>query len=157
MCRLDLVKLWWAVSPDDTEVRLLHSFSSSHSLSVNHFLSHSSCPSCFLHHTYEIHRQFLACYGCILGIPWSSISHPFSVYLPCSFETCLCVSFTLVCGEHKVEGDVCRMSSGSSPLLPLCPGLFTTSHWSEAPKAPHWNLHTQPDTLNTQFIFNTPS
>lgn len=53
-------------------------------------------------------------------------------HLPCLFKTCRQDSFTLSRSEHKVEGDVCRMSSGSLPLFPQCPGLFTTCHYSES-------------------------
>lgn len=62
------------------------------------------------------------------------------------------VSFTLALCEHKLEGDVCRISSGSLPLFPQCRGLFTARHYNEAPRAPSWNLHTQPDTLNIHCI-----
>lgn len=52
------------------------------------------------------------------------------LHLLCSFKPCRSVSFTPACSEHKVESDVCRMSSGSPPGFPHHSSLFTTRHSS---------------------------
>lgn len=146
MCRLSLVKLWWAVK---TLASLFLRLTRRRPLSFTLlFFVSSPAP-----HTQHRKKCFLVCQSRVPGIPRPSVSPSASSCLPVSLvhlKPVGWVSFTLARREHKVEGDVCRTSSGSPPPFPQCPGLFTTRHYSEAPWAPY----TQPDTLNTQFIFS---
>lgn len=90
----------------------------------------------------RLDKCLLACQSHVPGIPRSSIfllegQHLAS--LSPSFIWSSSVSFALACNQHKVEGDICRMSSSSLPQLPQCRGLFTVSR-------------SQAETLNTIYI-----
>lgn len=81
------------------------------------------------------HTQNRQMFSCLPkpGSRNSSIPHcdnTAPLHLLCSFKPCRSVSFTPACSEHKVESDVCRMSSGSPPGFPHHSSLFTTRHSS---------------------------